>query len=91
MTKRTGVFPQMLAIAYDCSACGEVLGPFRSEGKSLRPTVCPSCDAGGTIKINYQRTEYGNYQKITLQESPGSGEPTFCYFLSIDFHSNYFI
>ena len=70
-----GVFPQMRAIAYDC-ACGVTLGPFKAEaGLEPRPSVCASCGNSGQIKMNSQKTIFGNYQKITLQESPGSVPP----------------
>eukprot|EP01041_Mallomonas_annulata_P002923 gene2923-5737_t len=76
VTKRTGVFPQMLSVAYDCSACGEVLGPFPSSGgRDVKPGSCTNCQSSGPFRVNTQKTEYGNYQKITLQESPGSVPP----------------
>ena len=52
------------------------LGPYRIEGGvEIRPSICSSCQAAGPFKLNSQKTEYGNYQKITLQESPGSVPP----------------
>lgn len=75
ITRRTGVFPQMRAVAYDC-ACGMTLGPFKIEGGvEVRPSICSSCNTAGPFKLNSQKTQYGNYQKITLQESPGSVPP----------------
>lgn len=41
----------------------------------IRPDSCVSCGARGPFKINQSRTEYGNYQRITLQETPGSVPP----------------
>jgi DNA replication licensing factor MCM2 len=80
ITRRTGIFPVMKAIAYDCLNCGQALGPFSdptgsgiSAGMSMpKPAMCPNCSNQTNFKINVQRTEYGNYQKITLQESPGT-------------------
>jgi DNA replication licensing factor MCM2 len=72
VTRRTGVFPQLKSVAYDCKACGQVLGPFRITNAEVRPTSCISCQQKGPFSINNQKSEYGNYQKITLQESPGS-------------------
>jgi DNA replication licensing factor MCM2 len=36
--------------------------------------MCTNCGVAGqgSLKINLAKSEYGNYQKITLQESPGS-------------------
>ena len=44
-------------------------------GVEIRPDSCVSCGARGPFKINQSRTEYGNYQRITLQETPGSVPP----------------
>ena len=74
VTRRTGVFPQMKAIAYDCGQCGALVGPIRITGVEMRPDACVSCGAKG-LKVNPTRTEYGNYQRITLQETPGSVPP----------------
>lgn len=32
VTRRTGVFPQMKAVAYDCGLCSAMLGPYRITG-----------------------------------------------------------
>ena len=72
ITRRSAVYPQMKAVAYDCAHCGETMGPYRCSGMEMKPGGCPNCDSTGPFKINSSRTEYGNYQKITLQESPGS-------------------
>lgn len=59
---------------YDCLSCTQVLGPFQDNHK---PGICPSCHASGptNFKVNLMKTEYGNYQKLTLQESPGTVPP----------------
>jgi DNA replication licensing factor MCM2 len=75
VTRRTGVFPQMKAVAYDCGVCSALLGPYRITGVEIRPDSCVGCNARGPFKINQARTEYGNYQRITLQETPGSVPP----------------
>ena len=72
VTRRTSVFPQIKAYAYDCVECGQLIGPFRGVNLTVRPSNCSSCQSNGPFKINNQKSEYGNYQKITLQESPGS-------------------
>lgn len=76
VTRRSGVYPQMISVAFDCGNCGLVIGPFRNDGNvEIKPTTCTSCQSTGPFKINPAKTEYGNYQKITLQESPGSVPP----------------
>lgn len=78
VTRRTTVFPQLIAVCYDCQICGALVGPFSVNGGiENRPGMCPSCQAAqaGCLKINPGKSTYGNYQKITLQESPGSVPP----------------
>ncbi|KAL1396314.1 hypothetical protein pipiens_010602 [Culex pipiens pipiens] len=72
VTATTGVLPQLSVIKYDCVKCGYVLGPFvQSQNTEVKPGSCPECQSGGPFSINMEQTLYRNYQKITLQESPG--------------------
>lgn len=73
VTRRTGVFPTMVAIAYDCPNCGNVLGPIQTiAGVESRPGSCLACQFVGVFRVNASKSLYSNFQKITLQESPGS-------------------
>lgn len=72
VTATTGVLPQLSVIKYDCVKCGYILGPFvQSQNTEVKPGSCPECQSGGPFSINMEQTLYRNYQKITLQESPG--------------------
>lgn len=76
VTRRTGVFPQLMMATYICKTCNARLGPFNVVGnKEVRPSVCPNCEGQGPFTIDPTGTEYGNYQKIVLQETPGSVPP----------------
>ena len=41
----------------------------------MKGVPCPSCQAKGPYTLNTEETVYCNYQKLTLQESPGSVPP----------------
>lgn len=72
VTATTGVLPQLSVVKYDCTKCGYVLGPFvQSQNSEVKPGSCPECQSGGPFSINMEQTLYRNYQKVTLQESPG--------------------
>lgn len=72
VTRRTSVYPQMKSVVYDCNSCGaSTLSLPVENGVESRPMQCAVCQARG-FKINTQKTEYENYQKVTLQETPGS-------------------
>ncbi|UZJ54694.1 hypothetical protein CBS101457_004014 [Exobasidium rhododendri] len=76
VTRRSGVFPQMKYVKFDCKKCATVLGPFfQEESKEVKVSFCHNCQSKGPFQINTEQTVYRNYQKMTLQESPGSVPP----------------
>ncbi|XP_019716079.1 DNA replication licensing factor MCM2 [Hippocampus comes] len=68
----TGVLPQLGMVKYNCNKCNFVLGPFfQSQSQEVKPGSCPECQSQGPFEINMEETVYQNYQRITIQESPG--------------------
>uniref|UniRef100_A0AAX7VDQ6 DNA replication licensing factor MCM2 n=1 Tax=Astatotilapia calliptera TaxID=8154 RepID=A0AAX7VDQ6_ASTCA len=68
----TGVLPQLGMVKYNCNKCNFVLGPFfQSQNQEVKPGSCPECQSQGPFEINMEETVYQNYQRITIQESPG--------------------
>ncbi|KAF3690338.1 DNA replication licensing factor mcm2 [Channa argus] len=68
----TGVLPQLSMVKYNCNKCNFVLGPFfQSQNQEVKPGSCPECQSQGPFEINMEETVYQNYQRITIQESPG--------------------
>ena len=74
VTKRTSVFPMLKLVKFTCVRCGYVVGPFSQNGSGgeIKVQACPECQSTGPFKLNGEQTLYRNYQKICLQESPGS-------------------
>ncbi|OLN81138.1 DNA replication licensing factor mcm2 [Colletotrichum chlorophyti] len=73
VTKRTGVFPQLKYVKFDCTKCGITLGPFQQESNvEVKISYCQNCQSRGPFTLNSEKTVYRNYQKLTLQESPGT-------------------
>ena len=73
VTRRTGVFPQLKYVKFDCSKCHVTLGPFQQESNvEVRISFCQNCQSRGPFTLNSEKTVYRNYQKLTLQESPGT-------------------
>ncbi|KIH90440.1 minichromosome maintenance protein 2 [Sporothrix brasiliensis 5110] len=73
VTRRSGVFPQLKYVKFDCSKCGVTLGPFQQEANvEVKINYCQSCQSRGPFTLNSEKTVYRNYQKLTLQESPGT-------------------
>ncbi|KAK8813154.1 hypothetical protein WA158_002746 [Blastocystis sp. Blastoise] len=73
ITRRTGVFPQLTLVKFICTRCNNSIGPFpQTTDKEIKLGTCPACQSKGPFKLDTQQTVYRNYQKIYLQESPGS-------------------
>ncbi|KAL4783198.1 MCM2/3/5 family-domain-containing protein [Aspergillus varians] len=73
VTRRTGVFPQLKYVMFICQKCNITLGPFQQESSSeVKISYCQNCQSRGPFTVNSEKTVYRNYQKLTLQESPGS-------------------
>jgi len=69
----SGIMPQLFMVKFDCSKCNYTLGPFfQQNNKEIDPGTCPECQAISGFTINQELTLYKNYQRITLQEAPGS-------------------
>uniref|UniRef100_A0AAV1T7K9 DNA replication licensing factor MCM2 n=1 Tax=Peronospora matthiolae TaxID=2874970 RepID=A0AAV1T7K9_9STRA len=76
VTRRTSVFPQLQLVKVNCPGCGAVLGPFTQQGQQeVKLNACPECQYRGHFPVNSEQTVYRNFQKLTLQESPGSVPP----------------
>lgn len=73
VTRRTGVFPQLKHVRFDCTKCGVTLGPYPQESNAeVKISYCPNCQSRGPFTLNSEKTVYRNFQKLTLQESPGT-------------------
>lgn len=76
VTRRTGVFPQLKYVKFDCVKCGITLGPFIQDSNTeVKVSFCHNCTSRGPFTVNAEKTLYRNYQRITLQESPGTVPP----------------
>jgi DNA replication licensing factor MCM2 len=74
VTRCSGVFRQLLHVAYDCSACGAVVELQRADSAraSSKPACCPQCASKGPFAIDEAKAQYRRFQKMALQERPGS-------------------
>ena len=73
VTRRTSVFPQLTHVKYDCVKCGHKIGPiYQDPNHETKINFCPSCESRGPFQVDAEDTVYRNYQRLTLQEEPGS-------------------
>ena len=77
ITRRTGVFPQLKLVFYNCNKCAAVIGPVHQNetAEARGPGSCYDCQSRGPFTVNSEQTVYRNYQKMTLQEAPGKVPP----------------
>jgi DNA replication licensing factor MCM2 len=76
VTKRTNVYPVLKKMMFYCTKCGEKKGPFYYNGTDdITLGSCLICQASGPYKLVESETLYRSYQKITIQESPGTVPP----------------
>ena len=55
VTRRTGVFPQLKLVMFDCAKCGHTLGPFaQNTDKEIKPQNCPNCEGKGPFNVRGQ-------------------------------------
>lgn len=85
ITRRTDILTRFKTLYMECVKCGcDSLGPYEDspmleggslgEGSSIMKSIgkCTDCQSKGPFVVNRERTVYENYQKLTIQESPGS-------------------
>merc|ERR1719192_605372 len=59
-------------VKFDCVKCGYIIGPFyQAQGEEIKVGTCPECQSLGPFNLNQEQTLYNNYQRVTIQESPG--------------------
>ena len=76
ITKRTSVLPCLRTLYLDCLRCNYLNGPIEvntSDGSAdVSPGRCPECQNHGPFAINREETVYRNFQRVVVQETPGS-------------------
>ncbi len=73
VVRRSGVSPQLKEVTYNCTKCGCLTPPvFYNGTDEPKVSSCPECQSEGPFTVNSEQTVYRNYQRVVLQESPGS-------------------
>ena len=80
VTRRSTVYPQLQLAHFRCLSCKSTQGPFRVEGQgenvasAYEPDECPVCEST-FFKLDPSLCKYRNFQRVNLQETPGSVPP----------------
>ena len=53
VTRRSGVFPQLSLVKWDCGRCGTTMGPFvvGDNADDVKPKQCVACQAKGGFTV----------------------------------------
>jgi DNA replication licensing factor MCM2 len=56
VTRRTGVFPQLKYVKFDCGKCGDILGPiYQDANREVKVSFCPNCNSRGPFMVNSEQ------------------------------------
>lgn len=62
VTRRSGVFPQLKYVKFDCAKCGATLGPFYQDAtRELKISYCPNCESKGPFPVNSEQVGFPFY------------------------------
>jgi len=78
VTKRTTVFPELQKMYFRCNGCQDLKGPLYHnsiEDQKQFLGTCIICQSKGPFHLEENMSIYRNYQKWTIQETPGSVPP----------------
>ena len=60
VTRRSGVFPQLKYVKFDCGKCGTTLGPFfQDTAKEVKISFCSNCEGRGPFTVNSEQVGSG--------------------------------
>jgi DNA replication licensing factor MCM2 len=81
ITRRGSVYPQLQLAHYRCLSCKATQGPFRIDtvgndnaADSYKPDDCIHCESK-FMRLDTALSKYQNFQRVNLQETPGSVPP----------------
>jgi DNA replicative helicase MCM subunit Mcm2 (Cdc46/Mcm family) len=61
VTRRSGVFPQLALVKWDCGRCGTTMGPFvvGDNADDVKPKQCVACQAKGGFTVSGRQAGLG--------------------------------
>ncbi len=68
--KATDVLPRVQQAAFECQRCGTLTRIPQTSGGFQEPHECQGCERQGPFEVNFDQSEFEDYQKLRVQESP---------------------
>lgn len=69
VSRRTQVKPKGVELAFECQRCGALSYVPQVEGKQ-EPHECQGCERQGPFTVNYNQSEFVDFQVLRLQRPP---------------------
>jgi replicative DNA helicase Mcm len=75
MMRASEVKPLLVVAQFQCRICGLVIPQIQEEGRYTEPILCPDCDKKTPMRLLTQISEFRDWQKVRIQESPDELPP----------------
>lgn len=75
MMRASEVKPLLVQAMFQCRICDEKIPQTQEEGRYTEPARCPLCDKKTPMKLLPQESQFRDWQKVRIQESPDELPP----------------
>ncbi len=70
MMRASEVKPLLVQAVFQCRICDEKIPQTQEEGRYTEPVRCPLCDKKTPMRLLSQESQFRDWQKVRIQESP---------------------
>jgi replicative DNA helicase Mcm len=75
MMRASEVKPLLVQAMFQCRICDEKIPQTQEEGRYTEPARCPLCDKKTPMRLLAQESQFRDWQKVRIQESPDELPP----------------
>jgi replicative DNA helicase Mcm len=75
MMRASEVKPLLVQAMFQCRICDEKIPQPQEEGRYTEPARCPLCDKKTPMRLLAQESQFRDWQKVRIQESPDELPP----------------
>jgi len=75
MMRASEVKPLLVQAMFQCRICDEKVPQTQEEGRYTEPVRCPLCDKKTPVRLLAQESQFRDWQKVRIQESPDELPP----------------
>ena len=75
MMRASEVKPLLVQAMFQCRICDEKIPQTQEEGRYTEPVRCPLCDKKTPMRLLAQESQFRDWQKVRIQESPDELPP----------------